>query len=92
MSKNKSPFPSWLPFITIPLIFIVSRTINNNRNVPIQRNIPQQQRSVDVLGATCMQCRMMGDCSAFPFCTKSQRTCEWKQNWDGNWVQECRSF
>ncbi len=92
MTKNKSPFPSWLPFITIPLIFIVSRTINNNRNVPVQRNIIQQQRSVDVLGETCRQCRMMGDCSAFPFCTTSQRTCEWKQTWDGKLVQECRSF
>ena len=43
MTKNKSPFPNWLPLITIPLIFIVSRNINNNRNVPTQRNIPQQQ-------------------------------------------------
>ena len=43
MTKNKSPFPSWLPLITLPLIFIVSRNINNNRNVPTQRNIPQQQ-------------------------------------------------
>ena len=40
--KNKS-FPSWLPLITIPLIFIVSRAININRNVPVQREIPQQQ-------------------------------------------------
>ena len=45
MSNKKSPFPSWLPFITIPLILIVSRTFNNNRNVPVQRNIPQQQRT-----------------------------------------------
>ena len=43
MSNKKSPIPSWLPFITIPLILIVSRTINNNRNIPVQRNIPQQQ-------------------------------------------------
>ena len=43
MTKNKSPFPSWLPLITLPLIFIVSRNINNNRNVPVQREIPQQQ-------------------------------------------------
>ena len=42
MTKQKSPFPSWLPLITIPLIFIVSRNINNNRNVPVQREIPQQ--------------------------------------------------
>ena len=42
MTQKKSPFPSWLPLITIPLIFIVSRNINNNRNVPVQREIPQQ--------------------------------------------------
>ena len=43
MTKKKSPFPSWLPLITIPLIFIVSRNINNYRNLPIQKEIPQQQ-------------------------------------------------
>jgi len=43
MTKKKSPFSSWLPLITIPLIFIVSRNINNNRSVPTQRVIPQQQ-------------------------------------------------
>ena len=43
MTKKNSPFPSWLPFITIPLIFIISRNINNNRSVPLQREIPQQQ-------------------------------------------------
>tara|TARA_Y100000589_G_scaffold52993_1_gene44112 strand:+ start:128 stop:490 length:363 start_codon:yes stop_codon:yes gene_type:complete len=43
MTQKKSPFPSWLPLITIPLLFIVSRNINYNRNIPIQRNIPQRQ-------------------------------------------------
>ena len=42
MTKNKSSFPSWLPLITLTLIFIVSRNINNNRGVPTQREIPQQ--------------------------------------------------
>ena len=42
---KKSIFQTWLPLITIPFIFIVSRTINNNRSMPVQRNIPQQQSS-----------------------------------------------
>tara|TARA_B100000073_G_C23722319_1_gene568056 strand:+ start:1739 stop:2095 length:357 start_codon:yes stop_codon:yes gene_type:complete len=41
--QKKTPFPSWLPLITIPLIFIVSRNINNNRNLPIQIEIPKQR-------------------------------------------------
>ena len=93
MATNKSPFPSWLPFITIPLIFIVSRNINYNRRVPTQRYIPQQPpNQVDVLSETCRQCKIIGDCSAFPFCTTSKTTCEWEQNWDGKWIQKCRNY
>ena len=40
----------------------------------------------------CKFCKITGDCDTLPFCTKSQKTCEWRQNWDGKWIQECKSF
>ncbi len=92
--KSKSTFPSWLPLITIPLIFLIRGYINGpqqQRVVPPTRTVPPPTQG-NVLEQTCRQCRILGDCSAFPFCTSSQRTCEWKQTYDGKLVQECRSF
>ena len=91
-NNSNSNFPSWLPLLTIPLIFLISRSINNSRSIPPQRVTPTQQGGSNVLEETCKMCRMTGDCSAFPFCTKSQTTCKWKQNWAGEWVKECKSF
>ena len=72
---------------------MVSRNINYNRGIPTQRNIPRKQPGqVDFLRETCRQCRTIGDCGAFPFCTTSKSTCEWKETWDGKWVQQCKSY
>tara|TARA_B100000212_G_C27368473_1_gene531463 strand:+ start:924 stop:2087 length:1164 start_codon:yes stop_codon:yes gene_type:complete len=90
--KNKS-FPPWLPLITIPLIFIVSRSINSSRSIPPQRIAPPtQQKGSNVLKETCSMCQLSGDCSAFPFCAKSQKKCTWSKNWSGEWIEECTNF
>ena len=98
--KNKVVIPG---IVIVGLIYLIIGIFsqNNSNNTPNQiRSLtsppstitPPTSNSSDVLGDTCRLCRLTGDCSAFPFCTKSQRTCEWKRTWDGKLVQECRSF
>ena len=86
-NKTDSPFPPWLPLITIPLLFIISTSI---------RNSPRQQIPSSTGGGSsldiCQLCRITNSCDTLPQCTRSQKTCEWKQTWDGKLVQECRNF
>ena len=90
-SKSNSSLPPWLPLITIPFIFFISTSINNSRNQQTQPPVQPPttgDRNLDI----CQLCRINNSCDTLPQCTTKQRKCEWKQNWDGKLIEECRSF
>ena len=86
-SKSNSSLPPWLPFITIPLIFLISTSINNSRKQQTQPPV-QPPTTLDI----CQLCRITNSCDTLPECTTKQRKCEYKRTWDGKLVQECKDF
>ncbi len=86
--SKKSSFPVWLPLITIPLIFVVSRYIASFQIQQPRRVTPQSQPSLDI----CQLCRITDSCDTLPQCTSKQKKCEWKQTWDGKIIEECSSY
>ena len=59
---------------------------------PKKNDPPKTEDTLEVLKQLCTMCKITGTCDSHPFCTKSQKTCEWEQNWNGNWVEKCTSF
>ena len=86
-SKSNSSLPPWLPFITIPLIFLISTSINNSRKQQTQPPV-QPPTTLDI----CQLCRITNSCDTLPPCTTKQRKCERKRTWDGKLVEECKNF
>ena len=96
-SKNrinkKSPFPPWLPLVTIPLVLIISTSINNFRRQQTQPTIivPPTTRNQEGLDL-CQLCKITNSCDTIPGCEKGRQTCEWERTWDGKLVEKCRRF
>ena len=92
-TTQKSPFPVWLPLITIPLVLIISTSINNSQRQQTQPPIvnPLTGRGGSGLDI-CQLCKITNSCDTLPQCTTKQKTCEWKETWDGKIVEKCSSF
>ena len=58
-------------------------------NPPPRNDPPPKKDPLQSLDQICRMCRITGDCSTFPFCTKSQEICTYKRDWDGTWKREC---
>ena len=107
-SKDKSPFPPWLLFITIPLILGLPSYISSFRSQPTEIQSSETKSSETKSSETkssktkssenepnkyiCEICRTMNTCALIPQCITKQEKCVWKQNWDGTVEKECKSY
>ena len=65
--NKKSPFPPWLPLVTIPLVLIISTSINNFRRQQTQPTIivPPTTRNQEGLDL-CQLCKITNSCDTIP--------------------------
>ena len=87
-NNKKIKFLSWV-FCGIALLFFLNSIFAPSPPIMVpNRSVPFSNPNASV----CQSCRILGDCSAFPQCTK-RRSCQWRiDDITGNVVEDCSGF
>ena len=87
-NDKKIKFLSWV-FCGIALIYFLNIIFAPSPPIMVpNRSVPFSNPGASV----CQSCRILGDCSAFPQCTR-QSNCQLRFNdITGNWERNCSSF